>query len=356
MEREILRLGWSVGRETRVVAARDFRGFCRDCGGGRVFLVADARVMSLHSQAIFRGVGDRLLGAFVMESSERLKTPRTLHAIWSEMHRVGLSRSDVVLAAGGGIVLDVGAFAASTWARGTRLVLAPTTLLAQVDACLGGKTAINVAGTRNQAGTFYPAELAWICAEILTTLPEREYRCGCGEILKAAILSGEPELREIAGGLPLPGRERTEWSRRAAAACLSFKARIVEADPEEHAGRILLNLGHTLGHALESATGFGLNHGEAVALGILASAAMARRLGAPADFCEEILSCLCGLGLPVRLPRRVTGIGRFLRRDKKALSEGTRWILPFGWGDCRPTLLPRDLEGELLAGALEELA
>lgn len=356
MEREILRLGWNVGKETRVVAARDLRGFCRDCGSRRVFLVADARLMTLHSQAVLRGIGDRLMGAFVMESSERLKTPRTLQAVWSELHRVGFARNDLLLAAGGGIVLDLGAFAASTWMRGVGLVLAPTTLLAQVDACLGGKTAVNVAGTRNQAGTFYPADLVWLCAEILTTLPEREYRCGCGEILKTAILSGGADLREIARGLPLPGRERTEWSRRAAQACLAYKAGVVEADPEEKAGRMLLNLGHTLGHALESATGFGLNHGEAVALGILASSIMARGLGAPPEFTEEILSCLCCLGLPVRLPRKVSGLGRFLRRDKKALPEGMRWILPFGWGDCRPTLLPPALEEDLLAGALEELA
>jgi len=356
VEREILRLGWRTDKETRVVSAGDLRGFCRDCGSRRVFLVADARVMSLHSQAVLRGVGDRLLGTFVMEASEKLKTPRTLQALWSELHRAGVSRNDIVLAVGGGIVLDVGAFAASTWMRGVRLVLAPTTLLAQVDACLGGKTAVNVGGVRNQAGTFYPADLVWICAEILTTLPEREYRCGCGEILKTAILSGSAELQEIAGGLPLPGRERTEWSRRAASACLAFKAGIVEADPEEKSDRILLNLGHTLGHALESATGFGLNHGEAVSLGILASSIMARRLGAPAGFTEEVLSCLCGLGLPVRLPRRITGLSRFLRRDKKARPEGTTWILPFGWGDCRPTLLSPDAEGELVAGALEEIS
>ncbi len=352
---DLLRVRWSVERSTRVLVSRDLAGLGRACGG-RIFLVADAGMMRHHSEALLEAMEGRLLGVFAMEAEERLKTPRTLGALWSELQRAGFLRGDTLAAAGGGIVMDTAAFAASTWMRGTRLVLVPSTLLGQVDACLGGKTAVNLRGARNQAGTFHPAELVWLCEGLLSTLPEREVRSGAGEVLKTALLAGDETLRRLVEGIPPPGAARTAWFREAASRCLACKAGIVEADPEERGDRALLNLGHTLGHALEGATRFALSHGEAVGLGTLAAARMAAHFGARAGLEAEVRGAIERLGLPVRAEIGPGPVLRFLERDKKTRPAGRRWVMPLEWGDCRLFEIDGALERRLVGEALEVLA
>jgi len=314
-------------------------------------MVADSPFLSQHP-GFAEGVPQA--GAFVMQADERLKTPRTAGLIWREMQRCRIERGGPVLAAGGGLVLDVAGFAAATWARGVRLVSVPTTLLAQVDACLGGKTGVNLGRAKNQVGAFHPAEEIVICPAFLDTLPEREVRCGAGEVLKTAILSGDPALRELTGAIPPPGPARRSWFRTASERCLAFKAAVVREDPFERGRRIIRNLGHTGGHALEGATGFALSHGEAVGLGLVAAAVVARRFGAPGTLAGEIRSALAGMGLPVTVPPGADP-APLLARDKKTRGGSRTWVLPLGWGRVTTAVIEPADEAVLLAGAMSEL-
>jgi 3-dehydroquinate synthase len=246
--------------------------------------------------------------------------------------------------------MDIAALAASLYNRGLHLTLVPTTLLGMVDACLGGKTGVNLAGAKNKVGTVYPADRVAVFTDFVSTLPARELRNGTAEALKTSVIAD----RAIAGIL---ARKDPDDLPEVVRRCLQAKARVIGEDLHDRGRRQLLNLGHTLGHALESHSGFDLGHGEAVALGMLAAAWMADRLEG-GEMHRELSKAAAGLGLPLRLARR-TGAGEimeFLRHDKKATDGGRRWILPLGWEDCRIRRLPPGEELPLLRGALEAIS
>ncbi|MCK5130634.1 MAG: 3-dehydroquinate synthase [Candidatus Sabulitectum sp.] len=295
------------------------------------FLVLDSEVKNIY--------GDRLpLCDYVIElpGGETSKTPDILEKLWLEMNQAKLRRDSSVVVAGGGTVCDVGAFAASTWKRGVNLVLVPTTLLCMVDASLGGKTAVNIAGEKNQAGTVYPASEIIICPEFLETLPPEEMANGLAEALKTAVI-GDRQIVEYL--------LRKDYSR-AVAACLAVKGRIVAADLEENSERRLLNLGHTVGHCIEAISGFTVGHGAAVAMGIPVAAEM----GGNHDFALEFKELACKLGIETAIPSSITlsGMLKHLESDKKTTGNGRIWIIPRGWEDCEQVLLDRTTERELL--------
>lgn len=219
-----------------------------------------------------------------------------------------------------------------------RLELIPTTLLCMADACLGGKTALNLHGVKNQAGTFHPAERVTICGSFLGTLPEHELRSGRAEVLKTAVIGDRGILDALRNG------DHTG----AVLGCLRVKGRIAEQDLHERGDRRLLNLGHTLGHALEAL--LHISHGEAVALGIPAAA----RIGGGEGFARELERELASLGLPVRLPKPVSAsqVLPLIDRDKKTGGSGRTWVIPRGWEHCELVAVPRDTEEKLLEEAL----
>jgi 3-dehydroquinate synthase len=199
---------------------------------------------------------------------EPAKVWESVDAILSRCAEAGLGRDSTVAGVGGGVICDLTAFAASIYMRGCGLVLAPTTLLAMVDASLGGKTGIDFLGFKNLVGTFYPAARLVVCPAVLAGLPEREYRSGLAEVIKSGIIGDarlfallEERHDDIAARDP---GVLEELIRRS----LVVKGKFVEEDPREQGRRAFLNLGHTFAHALESASGFGWTHGEAVAWGI----------------------------------------------------------------------------------------
>jgi 3-dehydroquinate synthetase len=320
------------------------------------YLVLDSEVARLHGDRIGSALRGEVAGVSVVSASESMKTFRLVRDLVSDLSGAGIRRESWVIAAGGGMVCDAAAFAASIWLRGTRLALVPTTLLAQVDACLGGKTGVNLGRAKNQIGTFHPADRIIVDPGFVETLPRREIRSGLGEVLKTAVISGHQGLMRLLGRLPAgPGLCR--WVRDVSAICLETKAGIVSADPLEAGPRRVLNLGHTLGHALESAGRFSLSHGECVALGCLTSAAMAAGLGGDAGLHGQIAG-LCGrLGLPRHIPGGISAaaVRRFLDADKKTGGRGRTWILPFAWGDCRQVLLDPGEEKHLLGSALDSV-
>lgn len=296
-------------------------------------LVIDSRLETLW--------GARLLWntpRVVIPGGEECKTPRNLEKLWKAFSEEGINRESTVCVAGGGSVCDLGAMAASTWMRGVRLELVPTTLLCMVDACLGGKTALNAHGAKNQVGTFHPAEEITICSAFLSTLPERELLAGFSEAVKTAVI-GDPGIPDCLRSSDFDG---------AVLRCLSVKGGIVLKDPHDRGIRRLLNLGHTLGHALEML--LPLSHGEAVALGMPAAA----RMGGAEGFARELAHVLASFGLPVVLPRPVSAgeALSLIRRDKKTGSAGRTWVVPRGWGDCGLVAIPPEREETLLEGAL----
>ncbi len=272
----------------------------------------------------------------LLTGGEGSKTPDVLEKLWQKMSQANLRRDSRVVVIGGGTVCDTGAFAASTWKRGVNLTLVPTTLLCMVDASLGGKTAVNIAGEKNQAGTVYPASEIIICPEFLETLSQKELNNGLAEALKTAVI-GDRKIVEYL--------QKKDYLQ-AVMACLAVKGSIVAEDLEETGKRRLLNLGHTIGHCIEAISSFEIDHGAAVAMGIPVAAEM----GGNHTFANELREVARELSIETAIPSSVTlsGILNHLKNDKKTTAAGRIWIIPHGWEDCRQVLLDSSTEKELL--------
>jgi 3-dehydroquinate synthetase/shikimate kinase len=223
-------------------------------GDGAVEIAADARVAGIYGMDVQLALGARARGLHELPPGESAKSVESLQALW---HGIRLDRAGTLLALGGGCTTDVAGFAAATFMRGIDWVAVPTTLVGQVDAAIGGKTAVDLPDAKNLVGAFHWPVRTVVDPATLETLPEEELRNGRAEVVKTGLLAGEP-LWE----LPLP-----EQIRR----CAAFKTAVCLRDPHDRGERAQLNLGHTFAHALEVAAGFGLPHGRAVALGLLAA-------------------------------------------------------------------------------------
>ena len=253
---------------------------------------------------------------FTVPDGERAKGMGVVEELCGGFARFGLTRADAVVAVGGGVVTDVAGFAASVYMRGVAVAHVATTLLAQVDAAIGGKTGVDLAEGKNLVGTFWQP-VAVVCdTETLATLPPRQLRAGRGEMAKYAFL-GVPDLT----GLPLDEQ---------VAACVACKVEVVSADERESGLRATLNYGHTLAHALEAAAGYeGILHGEAVAVGLAFAARLARRLGRIDDArVDEHDRVVGSFDLSTALPddSRVAELLTLMGRDKKAVS-GLTFVL-----------------------------
>jgi 3-dehydroquinate synthase len=287
-----------------------------------------------------------------LPAGEMAKQWESVNAVLSRCAQLALGRDATIAGVGGGVICDITALAASLYMRGCRLVLVPTTLLAMVDASLGGKTGIDYLGYKNLVGTFYPAHRIVIAPRAVTSLPDREYLSGLAEVIKTALIGDGELLRllEIARDRILSRDPAVveEMIRRS----LAVKGRIVEEDPREKGRRAVLNLGHTFGHALESATGFaGWTHGEAVAWGIGRALAAGLRFGMtdPA-FARRVRALLRLYGYRLEADAGFDALEPAFGRDKKRRSGGTRVVIPCEVQDVRV----RDAAPEDLAAALAD--
>jgi 3-dehydroquinate synthase len=306
---------------------------------GKVLLVSNPVVERFYgaaARASLERAGYRV-SDLVLEAGEEQKTPASIALIHDAAQAAQLERSSVIVALGGGVVGDMAGFAAATWLRGIAVVQVPTTLLAMVDASIGGKTGVNHPGGKNLIGAFHQPRLVLIDPDTLATLPAREFRAGMAEVIKYGVI-GDAELfsdLEAAtdlsslGSLPPPLLERL--LQRSAAA----KARVVAADEREGGLRAILNYGHTLGHAVETLCGYGTYlHGEAVALGMLAAGELAVAMGLwdTADQ-ERQRAVIAKAGLPLTLPQLdPQAVLRTLQSDKKVRRERVRFVLPCAIG------------------------
>jgi 3-dehydroquinate synthase len=295
--------------------------------GQRIAVVTNPTVGALYAGDALAALGDAGLDPALctMPDGEEYKTLDTLSGLYEQFLKAGLDRSGAVLALGGGVVCDVAGFAAATYMRGVPVIQVPTTLLAMMDASVGGKTAVDLPQGKNLVGAFkQPAGVA-IDPVVLDTLPDAEVASGMAELIKHAVLA-DPELLDELERTPWDEAPRAQWIARS----LQVKIEVVEEDPYERGRRAVLNLGHTTGHALEQQSGYGLRHGEGVSIGMVAAARIAAATGrADPTLAERIGAVLQRHGLPVRCPPvGAEGIWEAMGRDKKKQGRALRWVLP----------------------------
>ena len=268
--------------------------------GRKVVVVSDAAIAALHGQPVTEGLrkaGFDTLSVSVPEG-EHAKRLEIASGLWDRLLDVGCDRTSTVVALGGGAIGDLAGFVAATYMRGMNFVQVPTTLLAQVDASIGGKTAIDHARGKNLIGAFHQPRMVVVDPGTLTTLPDREFRSGLAEVIKHGIVLDADYFADLETDIAsLLARDLSTLERVVAGSC-RLKAQVVERDEREAELRWVLNYGHTIGHALEAVTGFRRwAHGEAVSLGIAAESRLAEHLGiASAETAERQLQLLSAVG------------------------------------------------------------
>lgn len=319
------------------------------------FVVTDENVSPLYLDRVAAGLQSMgwRVASRTLPPGEQTKSFDSLLTLYKDFFDQKLDRSSIVVALGGGVIGDLTGFAAATYMRGTRLLQVPTTLLAQVDAAIGGKVAVNHLGIKNSIGTFYQPELVIIDPEVLSTLPGSELPNGFAEISKAALVADKDlfEILEKDDSLPaLPGHEMLEEIIYRAVA---VKVNVVQQDERESGRRRVLNFGHTIGHALEESSAFeGLSHGEAVAVGMVLETRLARLLKVTdAQLADRIEALLARLGFKVHLHgASPEDIARLTYLDKKTREGRLVFALPVKLGsvevfeDVDPAALRRVLE------------
>ncbi|MEK6334337.1 MAG: 3-dehydroquinate synthase [Acidobacteriota bacterium] len=343
-------------------------------GARRVAVISNKTVFDLFGAKVMTSLrrAGFLPAHWLMKDGERYKSIRSLEQALTFLSTLGLERSDAVVALGGGVVGDLAGLAAATYMRGIALVQAPTTLLAQIDASVGGKTAVNLPAGKNMVGAFHQPRLVLVDTDTLRTLPVRELTAGWCEAVKQGAAGDRklfdrtvrllrrngPELTPISERV----KAQTELSATIAAQC-RFKVTVVAGDEREdarrtdHRSRRILNFGHTTGHALESVTGYRrFRHGEAVGYGMLVAAEISKNLGMLSPDAVELLReavALCG-----KLPRAddlaIDSIMRAMATDKKMVAGSTKWVLLERLGRARITdareISARVLRASLRAG------
>jgi 3-dehydroquinate synthase len=317
-------------------------------------IVTNTTVAPLFADAVARRLAPLYgtVSQVVLPDGESHKDWATLNLIYDHLLAQGCDRKTVLYALGGGVVGDITGFAAATYMRGVPFVQLPTTLLAQVDSSVGGKTAINHPLGKNMVGAFYQPQRVLCDLETLTTLPARELSAGLAEVIKYGPIADPVFLDWIGQNLPaLLARDGAALAHAVRRSC-EIKAAVVGADEREAGLRAILNFGHTFGHAIEAGLGYGeWLHGEAVGCGMVMAADLSARLGLiPADEARRLAALIAAAGLPVRAP--ALGVSRFMdlmRLDKKAEGGEIRFVVieTLGHAGVRPA--PDALVAEVIA-------
>ncbi|MHB1286144.1 MAG: 3-dehydroquinate synthase [Leptospirales bacterium] len=325
----------------------------------RLGLISNPTVRGLHGEvllALLKKQGFTVVN-FDFQDGEKFKNMSSILECLDVFLHEKWERRDPFLLLGGGVVGDMGAFSASILLRGVPVFHLPTTVVAQVDSSIGGKTGVDHPDGKNLIGTFYPPKGVWVDPAFLETLPIRDRRSGLGEVIKYAMIGDLDLLTLLDQSLERLGSEsfdRDLWET-VIYSSVQDKARIVSEDERESGPRMDLNLGHTFGHALEAAMGYsGILHGEAVGLGMLCAARVGERLGITEKGTGTIISeMLKRAGLPIEWPSQISfaQVAPFLRNDKKAMSGKVTLILPVVPGSVRRI---RDYDEELLAAAIPD--
>ena len=318
----------SLGSLGRSLQERDLKG--------PLVLVSDEHVGPLHAEAAITSLNEAgfTVSEIRIPAGEQYKTIQTIASLWEGFVHAGLERGSTIIALGGGVVGDLTGFAAAAFLRGVDWVNIPTSLLAVVDSSIGGKTGADLPEGKNLIGAFHSPRLVLTDPHMLHTLPARELRSGLAETLKAGVIADPLLYRLCAAGWPeQPGEIDLLVSR-----ALAVKARVIEEDPYEKNLRQSLNLGHTVGHGVELASGYRLSHGESVAIGMVSETRLAEKIGiALPGLADEISADLSRLGLPVKTPAQISreAVIEAMRLDKKRSRGQIHFALPEKIGKVR---------------------
>lgn len=299
---------------------------------GTAAVVSDSTVWPLYGETVensLRSAGFRVVH-FVFPAGEASKCGKTYLELLDFLAESRLTRTDLIVALGGGVTGDLSGFAAATYLRGIQYIQVPTTLLAAVDSSVGGKTAIDLPSGKNLAGAFHQPCLVLCDIDTLNTLPADIFRDGCAEVLKYAVLFDSITLDSLnRQGLCFPREEII-------ARCVAWKRDVVQQDEKDRGMRQLLNLGHTLGHSVEHNSAFTLSHGQSVAIGMAIMARSAAACGlCTADTRDRILAVLHTFGLPTETDNTVEMLMAPALSDKKRAGGTVNLIIPYAIGDCR---------------------
>lgn len=303
-------------------------------GAGRYLAIIDGGVDRIYGQRIRRSLTRLVIDTAVVPPGERSKSLTEVARLASQATRVGLGRDGAVITVGGGMVSDLGGFLAAIYMRGIRVIHVPTTLLAMVDAAVGGKTAVNLPEGKNLLGAFHQPSLVLADPSLLATLTAPDLAAGLAEAIKLGLACDAEFYRWLTRNLnSLLFREPNALSRLVAEAC-RIKGAVVAHDERDIGEREALNLGHTVAHALETLTGFSqYRHGEAVAIGMVAAARLAEQLELATGLAQPLQDVLVAVGLPTQLPPvPVADLLVAMGADKKRRDNTLRWVLPTAVG------------------------
>ena len=296
----------------------------------RVFVLCDSHTRKYCLPLLYGYVSDFELNILTMPAGEEHKNIQTATALWQELLDKNADRNAVLICLGGGVVCDMGGFVAATFKRGIEYVFIPTTLMAQVDACIGGKTGINLSKIKNQVGLFHLPDSVFTIPSFLDTLPEKEIWSGFAEMLKHGLIADRPYWEELKKVNTVSQITRLEWIKKS----IQIKTTICNIDMYDVGERKKLNFGHTVGHALESfalSVGYALSHGEAVALGMMAETDISRQKKLiNKEEAASIIAVLCRFFSPLFYyveGKDYPAILSFLQKDKKKINHNLNFTL-----------------------------
>ena len=322
------------GRSYPIIIGSGARGQLPDLvssleGHPKLAIVADKRVADLHLHAAIEGL-QPAPAIMSFPAGEFSKSLEQAQQLYEQLGRARIARRDLILTFGGGVAGDLGGFVAATWMRGVNFVQMPTTIMAAIDASIGGKTGVNHAMGKNLIGAFHQPLAVVIDLDFLKTLPQRDYLAGLAESVKHGVIRDPAFFEWHVQNLDAIIRRDQEVLRELIARNCEIKAEVVALDEHEENLRMILNHGHTIGHALEHLLGYELRHGECVGLGMLVENELARNRGILAeDIARRTRQLLERMGLPVQLPRAIESskIASTTHLDKKARSGAVRFVL-----------------------------
>lgn len=304
----------------------------------QVLIVTNQTVAPLYLHLLESAFTDRQCDTVILEDGEEYKNQHSLFAIYDTLIQKRHHRDTTLLALGGGVIGDITGFAASTYQRGVPFIQIPTTLLSQVDASVGGKTAINHPLGKNMIGSFYQPQAVVIDLNTLTTLPEREFRAGLAEVVKYALLEGGDFFDQLQTALKQGLTSTSPGLAVLISQCCHIKARFVETDEQEKGVRALLNLGHTFAHALEAYTHYQQwLHGEAVAIGLYCAAVLSHEIGLiDSSLVKLVEQMLKWARLPHKIPKNINleELTQLMSLDKKIKNGCLRFVVMRQAGDC----------------------
>lgn len=315
------------------------RGILAECGryakelfqSGSVVIVSDDNVFPLYGETVIKSLEAEgfTVHSFVIPHGEKSKCMGVYNELLEFLYKKRLTRSDILVTLGGGVVGDLTGFAAATYQRGVKFMQIPTTLLAMVDSSVGGKTAVNLEHGKNQVGCFYQPSAVLCDPDVLATLPEEEFLCGCAEVIKYAVLFDRQFFYS------LKNTKAENQLENVITTCVKMKRDIVADDEFDTGKRMLLNLGHTVGHAVEACSDFTILHGQGVAVGTAVITRSAAKRGyIEKGEADEIISLIKSCGLPDNTEFLPEDLYRAALSDKKASGDNITLVVPKSIGKC----------------------